>query len=139
MIEEHRKTLTKQIEGWITKELVTVEAQNSLLKHVLIGLVAEAQLKKNINTEPQVLVEQFMNDPHKSALQELKRNYSNACLHWKQAKDEDARFLTVNIKFNIQAVIFRILTTLAIGFSIMLVYWTAHCLGVPMPLLRIPT
>lgn len=139
MIEDHRKTIAKQIEGWISKELVTEEAQNSLLKNVLIGLVADAQVKKNNGIEPQVLVEQYMNDPYKSALHELKRNYANGCLHWKQAKDEDDRFLKVNIKFNIQAVIFRILTTLAIGFSIMLVYWTAHGLGIPMPLLRIPT
>lgn len=37
-----------------------------------------------------------------------------------------------------RALRYRILTTLGIGFSIMIVYWVANYLGIPMPLLRLP-
>ena len=54
------------------------------------------------------------------------------------ARNYDARYITVKLKESFMALGVRIATTLAIGFSIMLVYWVAHCLEIPMPLLRLP-
>lgn len=70
---------------------------------------------------------------------EIRKSNSAAESALKSAKDYEKRYLTVKFKESLMAFGFRVATTLAIGFSIMLVYWVAHCLGVPMPLLRIPT
>lgn len=37
-----------------------------------------------------------------------------------------------------KALCFRIATTLGVGLSIMFIYWSAHELEIPMPLLRLP-
>ena len=37
-----------------------------------------------------------------------------------------------------RALLFRILTTLGVGLTIMGIYALAHCLGIPMPLMRTP-
>lgn len=139
MLDEHRKSIAKQLEKWTASEPVSATLQNSLLSELLNNLILESKRPENSKIAGPDFVKTFLDNPNNGTLRELKNNYTHACLYWKKAKDEDDRFLRVNIKFNIQAVFFRILTTLAIGFSIMLVYWTAHCLGVPMPLLRIPT
>ncbi|MFN3711955.1 MAG: hypothetical protein ACK4S8_15610 [Alishewanella aestuarii] len=54
------------------------------------------------------------------------------------AKDYDSRYIKVKFKESLMAFGFRVVTTLTIGFSIMLVYWVAHCLKIPMPLLKLP-
>ena len=45
----------------------------------------------------------------------------------------------MEIKANLRNTVFRCLTTLVIGFSIMLVYFVASCLEISMPLMKLPT
>lgn len=139
MLDEHRKSIAKQLEKWTTNEPVSPALQTGILLELLNNLILDSKRPENSKIAGPDLVKSFLDNPKNGPVQELKKNYQLALHYWKMAKDEDDRFLRVNIKFNIQAVIFRILTTLAIGFSIMAVYWTAHSLGIPMPLLRIPT
>jgi hypothetical protein len=138
MAAEHKGFITKQVEKWGKDTLVPEKRQNELLRQTLVGVVSLARESSNSQLKADDVVHKFMSEGRSLSLRDLNLNYAAASNYWKKAFDEDGRYLAVNIKYNIQAVFFRILTTLAIGFSIMLVYWVAHCLEIPMPLLRLP-
>lgn len=52
--------------------------------------------------------------------------------------DEESLINRMERKAHIRNTIFRGITTLVIGFSIMLVYFVASYFSIPMPLLRVP-
>ena len=53
-------------------------------------------------------------------------------------KDEETAIRRIENQAHRRALLFRFLTTLSIGFGIMLVYWVAQQLGIHMPLLKFP-
>ncbi|QPB82914.1 hypothetical protein CWC22_007895 [Pseudoalteromonas rubra] len=63
--------------------------------------------------------------------------YKKLYEHHQKLSDEETLITRMERNAQIRNVLFRSLTTLAIGFSIMLVYFVAHKLEIPMPLLRI--
>jgi hypothetical protein len=52
--------------------------------------------------------------------------------------DTEKAIHRIERKAHIRALIFRFLTTLLIGFGIMLVYYVAQKIGINMPLIKIP-
>ena len=67
-------------------------------------------------------------------IQALRNNY--AILHQRYTKLSNAEKSINRIEgiAHRRALFYRILTTLGIGFSVMLVYYVAECLGISMPL-----
>ncbi|MBV2127907.1 hypothetical protein [Arsukibacterium indicum] len=141
MAQEHKATIEKQIESWgAKKHLVSAKEYEDVLTQAMIDLIETDRHDNSDKKSASELVAYFKaNASNKSqSYREVKQKYILALNHWEKALDADARFLRANKKFNVQAVITRIFTTLAVGFSIMLVYWVAHCIGIPMPLMRMP-
>lgn len=109
-------------------------------------------------TPPQELIEilavNMPKDPAQ-ALKEFQSNHRNST-HWsykfqnniaaynqyKKYADawhnEEKKILNIERKAARMALLYRVLTTIFVGFTIMGIYWVAHCLGVPMPLMRMP-
>lgn len=56
----------------------------------------------------------------------------------KELMDTEKAIHRIERKAHIRALIFRFLTTLLIGFGIMLVYYVAQKIGINMPLIKIP-
>ena len=52
--------------------------------------------------------------------------------------DKEKSILRIERKQHLQNLMFRVLTTGAIGLTIMGIYALAHWLGIPMPLMRLP-
>lgn len=116
---------------------VTPDNYEKKLKEFIIGLVeySSAQPEKKIDIISNInsvdsstgrkVTELTM--MYKIKSQELDKLYS---------EDEQIKRLEINAHF--RNIIARALTTLAIGFGIMIVYWVAHKVGIPMPMLRIP-
>ncbi len=69
---------------------------------------------------------------------DLRASYNVLFRKYSELSSEEKSIHRIERKSHIRALIFRFLTTLAIGFAIMLVYWVAGCLSVQMPLLRMP-
>lgn len=65
-------------------------------------------------------------------------SYLRLYKHYHELVDEEVLINRMERKAQIRNVIFRGVTTLTIGFSIMVVYWAASELGISMPLLRLP-
>lgn len=57
---------------------------------------------------------------------------------YKNIIDEEALIHRMERAAHRRNIVFRFLTTLIVGFSIMFVYWVAHICDIPMPLMRIP-
>ncbi|WP_448565221.1 hypothetical protein [Thalassotalea ganghwensis] len=71
-------------------------------------------------------------------LQNLQNNYSVVKRHLEELLDKDKQVSRLEREAHTRNIISRGITTLVIGFSIMIVYGVAHCFGIPMPMLRLP-
>ena len=69
---------------------------------------------------------------------ELRQSYSLLYRKYTQLIDEEKSIHRIERKSHIRALVFRFLTTLAIGFAIMIVYFVAGVWSIQMPLLRLP-
>ena len=65
-------------------------------------------------------------------------SYSKLYSQYEKLTNEEKLINRMERKSQIRNTLFKGITTLTIGFSIMLVYWVASELGIPMPLLRVP-
>lgn len=74
-----------------------------------------------------------------SSAQSLMQSHNNAYSGYKQVMDERKQINAMEHATHQKNVIYRALTTLVVGLSIMSIYWLAHCLGIPMPLMRLPS
>jgi len=61
-------------------------------------------------------------------------SYVNLHSSYTALTNEENTIARMERNAHIRNIFFRSLTTLAIGFSIMFVYWVASCLGISMPL-----
>ena len=57
----------------------------------------------------------------------------------KQVHNEEAAIKRIETSAYWRALLFRVGQTFLIGATIMLIYWIAHCWGVPMPLMKLST
>ena len=64
--------------------------------------------------------------------------YNDLYDHYDRFTDEESLINRMERKSQLRNTLFRGITTLTIGFSIMLVYWVASLFGIAMPLLRVP-
>jgi len=65
-------------------------------------------------------------------------NYSQMAKKLKELLDEEKQIKKLERQAHTRNIIARAVTTLVIGFSIMTVYWIAHELKIPMPMLKLP-
>ena len=142
MATDYKASIKSQIEkfkSYKQSDVISAQELQVLLKNSLQDVVNYSRDASRVGKTHNEVVDQFIEElgNRSSSARELMQNYSKALNYWKLAYDEDERYLKVNKRFNVQAVLFRILTTLSIGFSIMIVYWVASCFNIPMPLLRL--
>lgn len=84
-------------------------------------------------------VERSLKDPNDNSYkQQLLKAYGELYNHHTSFTQEEQLIDRMERKAHVRNIFFRGVTTLVIGFSIMLVYWVAGCLGISMPLLRMP-
>ncbi|MEZ9233691.1 hypothetical protein AB4259_21750 [Vibrio amylolyticus] len=84
-------------------------------------------------------VETALNDPtDKTYKNSITSAYNSLYAHHEKFTNEENLINRMERKSQIRNTLFRGITTLAIGFSIMFVYWVASELGISMPLLRVP-
>jgi hypothetical protein len=72
-------------------------------------------------------------------ISEIRTSYGQIHGLNKELMDTEKAIHRIERKAHIRALMFRFLTTLLIGFGIMLVYYVAQKIGVNMPLIKIPT
>jgi hypothetical protein len=85
------------------------------------------------------LLEISLSDPgDKSYKIAVNQAYNNLYHHHDRFTKEESLINRMERKSQLRNTFFRGITTLTIGFSIMLVYWVASILGIAMPLLRVP-
>ncbi len=63
-------------------------------------------------------------------------HYQTLYKRYKDMMDHEKSILRVEAKAHRQAVFYRFLTTLAIGFGVMLIYFLADSWGIKLPLIR---
>jgi len=68
----------------------------------------------------------------------INSSYGKLYTQYKKFTNEEHLINRMERKSQIRNTLFRGITTLAIGFSIMFVYWVAAEFGISMPLLRVP-
>jgi hypothetical protein len=68
---------------------------------------------------------------------EVRQSYKRIHSLAQELLDEEKAISRIERKAHFRALVFRFLTTLSIGFGVMLVYFTAQYFGINMPLLRI--
>jgi hypothetical protein len=64
----------------------------------------------------------------------LKNSYSILRSRYLSLVNEENLIARMEKRAHLRNMLFRVLTTLLIGFSVMLVYWVASCFGIAMPL-----
>jgi hypothetical protein len=69
---------------------------------------------------------------------EIRTSYGQIYVLNKELMDTEKTIHRIERKAHFRALIFRFLTTLFIGFGIMIVYYVAQEIGVNMPLIKIP-
>jgi hypothetical protein len=80
-----------------------------------------------------------MNDPKDTTFKtQVLQSYSTLYTQYQTLTDEENLINRMERKSQIRNTLFRGISTLTIGFSIMLVYWVASECGISMPLMRIP-
>ncbi|MFA0338923.1 hypothetical protein [Vibrio breoganii] len=80
-----------------------------------------------------------LNDPtDKSYRSDVVRVYDSLYRTYTELTEEEALINRMERRAHIRNTLFRGITTLVIGFSIMLVYWAAAKLEIAMPLMRLP-
>lgn len=72
-------------------------------------------------------------------LAELKDDYRTSYYAFERLYDTATVEHHIHVKAQRIALFYRVLTTLGIGGSIMIIYWIAHYFGIPMPMMRLPT
>ena len=84
-------------------------------------------------------LEQLLGDPaDKTYRMTVTRAYNSLHKHHELFTNEERLIRRMERNSQIRNTFFRALTTLSIGFSVMLVYWVASKLEIAMPLMRIP-
>lgn len=71
-------------------------------------------------------------------LQSMVSKYALLHSRYSTLVKEEATIARMDRRAHIRATFFRFLTTLGIGFGVMIVYWVAGLCNVAMPLMRIP-
>jgi hypothetical protein len=80
-----------------------------------------------------------LNDPDDNTFKNnVLCEYNKLYQTYTRLTEEESIINRMERKAHIRNTFFRGVTTLVIGFSIMLVYWAATCLEISMPLMRIP-
>jgi len=83
-------------------------------------------------------LDKWANDPKDQTYKgKAQAHYSELYRAYQSLVDEENLVKRLERSSQIRNVIFRIATTLGIGFSIMFVYWVASCWEISMPLLRL--
>lgn len=73
------------------------------------------------------------------AFEKIQKTYFSVYMDRKIFLNEEVIIAKLERKSHTRNIIARGLTTLVIGFSVMAVYWVAHILEIPMPMLKLPT
>jgi hypothetical protein len=85
------------------------------------------------------LLKTSLNDPNDSMYKlAVSKAYNELYDHYDRFTDEEILINRMERKSQLRNTLFRGITTLTIGFSIMLVYWVASLFSIAMPLLRVP-
>ena len=80
-----------------------------------------------------------LSDPKDASFKaQVLHSYNSLYAQYQSLTEEEKLISRMERKSQIRNTLFRGISTLTIGFSIMLVYWTASELGISMPLMRIP-
>ena len=80
-----------------------------------------------------------LNNPTDQSLKtQVLQSYSALRGQYQSLTDEEKLINRMEKKSQLRNTLFRGVSTLTIGFSIMLVYWVASEFGISMPLMRIP-
>ncbi len=70
------------------------------------------------------------------SLSRIRSQYSSLYSAYTRLIDEEKIINRIETRAHLRALLFRFLTTLAIGTGVMLTYYFAHIWGIPMPLSR---
>ncbi|MCS6155340.1 hypothetical protein G3465_21050 [Shewanella baltica] len=73
-----------------------------------------------------------------SSFKSIKSEYSKSLIEFKNMRDIALQSRSAETRAHLKNLLFRTLTTLAVGLSIMGIYALAHYLEIPMPLMRLP-
>lgn len=91
---------------------------------------------------PNGKVEDLLNYPQNSNgrwandLSNVRGSYSILYKLYSDLIDKEKSINRIETRAYTRALLFRVLTTLGIGFGIMFIYYLAHFWGIPMPLMR---
>lgn len=115
----------------------TSDEYNSLVKTTLYNLNNHLDLHKGSLSD---IVDQKDNQNGNGwvkNLSELRVSYNQVYTLNQELMNHEKAIHRIERKAHIRSLIFRFLTTLLIGFGVMLVYFSAQKLGINMPLLRV--
>lgn len=76
-------------------------------------------------------------DSCNSSFKSIKSEYSNSLIEFKKMRDITLQSRSAETRAHLKNLLFRTLTTLAVGLSIMGIYALAHYWSIPMPLMRL--
>lgn len=71
-------------------------------------------------------------------LNEIELQYNKLYSRWSMMNEQEKYSLSIETRASRIALVYRFLTTIAVGLGIMGIYWLAHILCIPMPLMRVP-
>lgn len=71
-------------------------------------------------------------------LNEIEMEYKKLHSRWSMMNEQEKYSLSIETRASRIALVYRFLTTIAVGLGIMGIYGLAHYLGIPMPLMRVP-
>lgn len=97
----------------------------------------------NALSQKKATPEDIKNRTHSSGswvanLNEIEMQYLKLHSRWSMMNEQEEYSLSIERRANRIALVYRFLTTIAVGLGIMGIYGLAHYLGIPMPLMRLP-
>jgi hypothetical protein len=112
---------------------------NSSLHHTTQRILKFKTKKFDDSTNFNNLLETSLNNKDdKTHRMHVSRAYNELYDHYELFTDEESLIHRMERKSQIRNTFFRGITTLTIGFSIMLVYWVASVFSIAMPLMKLP-
>lgn len=127
------RTILSSMTGKTADEKTFVRLTNNLTDSIANCLENDTATSESIRNQECKVTGGWTKD-----LNELRSTYNKVYKAFTNLSDEERSIHRIERKSHFTALIFRFLTTLAIGFAIMLVYWVAGHLSIQMPLLRVP-
>ncbi|EOB4247491.1 hypothetical protein ACIL2N_003357, partial [Vibrio metschnikovii] len=131
--------LTRKLKTMANSKDDKLGSGNSSLNHATQRLLGFNKARFDNLEQFNQMVERSLKEPSDNSYkQHLLKAYGELYNHHTSFTKEERLIDRMERKAHIRNIFFRGVTTLVIGFSIMLVYWVAGCLGISMPLLRMP-